>query len=245
MEMVKRWMSLMLLSALVFGCEAEFSDESRAFEPESAQNGFYFLDAEIDFAEDDSLLALQYFVDLDDATPPGVNESLVSEAASPTEVYSVFSESDTGLDNSDDTQDDLIVLANTFGFSYGTARYAGLGFCFFLPAPDAEFASASLDEMLQAGNELSFGTTPGQVEIGYFKNHPGFESTPYQGYVTTNESNEEGFLRVEEVSAAVDESGAAGYQVPVAFRSGLYKQYTLQPTAMVEGTAVLFVPEQQ
>jgi hypothetical protein len=245
MEMVKRWMCLVLLASLAFGCEAEFSDEARLESPESSQNGFYFLDAELYFPEEDSLFPLQYFVDLDAATPPGINEALIAESTAGAEIYSVFSESDTELDNSEATQDDLRVLANTFGFSYGTARYAGLGFCFFLPPLDAEFSAVSLAEMLQAGNELSFGTTSGQVEIGYFKNYSGFESDPYLGYVTTGESNEEGFFRIEEVNTALDERGEAGYQLRISFRSVLYKQYALQPTATVEGSAVIFVPERQ
>lgn len=245
MEMVKRWMVLTLMAALALSCEADFADEDLVRSPESPQNSFYFLDAEIYFPEEDSLMLLQYFIDLDDATPPGINENLVSESAISTEVYSAFSESDTELDNSEATLDDLRVLENSFGFTYGTARYAGLGFCFFLPPPDAEFSAASLSEMLQVGNELTFGTTSGQVEIGYFKNYPSFESNPYQGYVTTGESNQDGFFRIEEVNAAVDERGEGGYQVRISFRSVLYKQYALQPTATVEGSAVIFVPERQ
>jgi len=247
MEMVKKSVWLLFIAVAVLSCEAEFA--SGAFEDDigAVSQQFYFLDASLRFEGEGEARVIQQFVDLDPDTPAGINETLVAQSDGMVEVYSVFHHSSTMLDDGPVTEAQLEQFQNEYGFTYGSVRYEGLGFCFFLPddspSPGNNFASVKLDSMLQAGNTLDFGRLPGQVEVGYFKNTPGFMDDDYRGFVTNSMSNDEGIFTIEEVSPAVDVDGQAGYQLRVSFRCRLYKQYTNSPTAELEGSAVIFVPE--
>lgn len=247
MEMVKKSILLLFIAVAMLSCEAEFAGSAFEDEVGAVSQQFYFLNADLQFEGKDSTRALQYFVDLDPDTPAGINETLVSQPNDMAEVYSVFNDSSAMLDDGPATEAQLEQFQDEYGFTYGSVRYEGLGFCFFLQ-PDAEFpgtnlASARLDSMLQAGNSLEFGRLPGQVEIGYYKNALGFMDNDYRGFVTNSMSNEDGFLTIEEVSPTVDVDGQEGYQLRVSFRCRLYKQYIHSPTAELEGSAVIFVPE--
>jgi hypothetical protein len=246
MEMVKKVWLLLVLAAAGWSCEAEFADEQLANKGVLTENSrFYFLDASLQFGSDESVLPLSYFVDLDPDTPAGLNEFLVATASPFVEVYSVFNEGSSMLDDGPGTTARLEALEDQFGFTYGSVSYAGLGFGFFLPSAssNAGFAHVHLDSMLQASNTLEFGTQPGQVEIGYYKNFPGFENDERQGFVTNSASNENGIFTIEGVWPATDINGQAGYQLHVTFNTRLFKQYRNEHRAELEGTAVIFVPE--
>lgn len=242
--MVRNVGVILVLAAMAWSCETEFADESFADEQLQAGNRFYFLDASLQFEEEDTVFVLQQFVDLDPSTPLGLNETLISRTDTVTEVYSVFNAGNTMLDNGPSTTTRLDTLHARYGFTYGSVSYAGLGFCFFLPATgvNAEFASVMLDSMLQPGNTLNIGTSPGDVEIGYYKNFPGFGDADHHGFISSPMSNDSGIFTVEEVRPALDIDGQTGYQIQISFNCRLFKQYTSEGVAELEGTAVIFVP---
>jgi len=247
MEMVKKSILLLWIAVAMLSCEAEFAGSAFEGEVGSVSQQFYFLDADLQFEGEDSTRALQHFVDLDPDTPAGINETLVAQSNGIVEIYSVFHHSSTMLDNGPATEAQLDQFQEAYGFTYGSGRYEGLGFCLFLPldtgSAGINLASAKLDSMLQTGSTLDFGRLPGQVEIGYYKNTPDFMEGDDRGFVTNSTSNGDGSFTVEEASPAVDVDGQAGYQLRVSFRCRLYKQYTNTPTAALEGSAVIFVPE--
>ncbi len=241
LQLIKR-AGLIALTFAVWGCSN--ADDSDFAMEDLQPDGPYFLDAELFGFANNNTQPLQYFVDLDSLTPGGQNQALISELQPGlTELYSVFNSDTPQLDNSAATQERIQQLSASFGGNYGTVSYLGLGFGFFVEGLQSEAASMQFQQLLEAGQELEFGSAPGQVEIGYYKNAVGAESTEDRGLVSLAESNSDGFFRVVRAQQVITPDNQPGYQLRIEFACTLYQQLGGAAAARVEGQAAIFLPQ--
>jgi hypothetical protein len=221
------------------------SDDSAVQDFAPGEPGFatsaYFIDATLVLAgASGNTERIELYADLDPDTPEGRNEFRVIQAGTITEIYSVFFNDSTLIDT--DFQDEAVF--NNAGQFYGSASYRGVGFCFYLPAPDASSSfTIELEDMLQPGQTLALGQAPGAVEIGYYKNHPSAANRADRGLVTTAVESTSGYfdiLKVEEVGSGF---GDAGYQVEIAFSAPLEHQLGLNEGGVLTGQGRIFIPK--
>ncbi|MCR9103370.1 MAG: hypothetical protein NXI25_25705 [bacterium] len=201
----------------------------------------YFIDATLNLSGGPATTEhIALYADLDPDTPEGRNEFRVIESGATTEVYSVFFNDSTLIDTN--FQDEAVF--NNADLLYGSASYRGVGFCFYLPAPDASSSlSLELEDLLQPGQTLSLGQAPGMVEIGYFKNHPTAADRADRGLVTTAAESASGSLDILKVSEVQSGFGEAGYQIEIAFTAPLEHQLGLYEGGVMTGQGRIFVPK--
>lgn len=231
------------MSSLFLFLSCKQDKEENALQPNTP--GFatsaYFLDATLVLNDPtETIEHIQLYVDLDPQTPEGRNEFLTIEAGAIQEVYSVFFNDSTRLDTNLQEQ----TPQNDFSKVYGSASYEGVGFCFYLSAPDASSSSAmTLEDLLQPGQALSLGQQPGMVEIGYFKNHPSAIDRPDRGLVATTAESTSGYLDILDVATVQSGFGDEGFQVAVEFSAPLEHQLELGMGGTLTGQARIFVPK--
>ncbi len=202
----------------------------------------YFIDATLTLSGAATTTErIELYADLDPDTPEGRNEFQVIESSATTEVYSVFFKDSTLIDTN---YQDEAVFNNADQF-YGSASYRGVGFCFYLPAPDASSSlTLELEDLLQPGQTLSLGQAPGMVEIGYFKNHPTAVDRADRGLVTTAAESASGYLKILQVVSDIQSGfGDTGYQVTVEFSAPLGHQLGLNEGGAITGQGRIFIPK--
>jgi hypothetical protein len=202
----------------------------------------YFIDATLTLSGNTATTEqIKLYADLDPDTPEGRNEFRVIESGATTEVYSVFFNDTTLIDTN--FQDEAVF--NNADLLYGSASYRGVGFCFYLPAPDASSSvTLELEDLLQTGQTLSLGQAPGMVEIGYFKNHPTAADRADRGLVTTAAESASGYLKILQVVSDIQSGfGDTGYQVTVEFSAPLEHQLYQGQGGHLSGQARIFLPE--
>lgn len=226
----------------LFACS---SDDTAVQDFAPGEPGFatsaYFIDATLTLSGVTSATErIELYADLDPDTPEGRNEFRVIESNTITEVYSVFFNDSTLIDTN--FQEEAVF--NNADLLYGSASYRGVGFCFYLPAPDASSSlTLELEDLLQPGQTLSLGQAPGMVEIGYFKNHPTAVDRADRGLVTTVAESTSGSLDILKVVEVQSGFGDAGYQIEIAFSAPLEHQLGLDEGGIMTGQGRIFVPK--
>ena len=200
----------------------------------------YFIDATLNLSGATEVTErIELYADLDPDTPEGRNEFRVIESGATTEIYSVFFSDSTLIDTN--FLDEAVF--NNADQLYGTASYQGVGFCFYLPAPDATSSpTIELEDMLQPGQVLSLGQAAGMIEIGYFKNHPSAANRTDRGLVTTMAESASGYLEILEISRVQSGFGDTGFQVTLEFSAPLQHQLGQGQGGLLSGQARVFVP---
>lgn len=225
----------------LFACS---SDDSAVQDFAPGEPGFatsaYFIDATLTlYGATDFTERIELYADLDPDTPEGRNEFRVIESGAATEIYSVFFNDSTLIDTN--FQDEAVF--NNADQLYGTASYQGVGFCFYLPAPDVSSSpTIELGDMLQPGQTLSLGQAPGMVEMGYFKNHPSAANRADRGLVTTTAESTSGYLEILEAFSVQSGFGDTGFQVTLEFSAPLQHQLGQGQGGLLSGQARVFVP---
>lgn len=230
------WGGLLLLSAC---SEQEMSDLAPS-DPVYATEA-YFIDATLVLSDSaGTITPIQLYADLNPQTPQGRNEFRVIDTGNSTEVYTVFHNDSTLLDTNLQEQ----IISGNFSAFYGSASYRGVGFCFYLPTTDASSSPlVTLEDLLVPEQLLELGQAPGQIEIGYFKNHSSAAERPDRGLVTTAAESSSGYLRILEVARVQSGFGDAGYQVLVEFSAPMEHQVTPGQGGLLTGQARFFVPQ--
>lgn len=241
--MSMRNLLLMGLLAVAWSCDEIAQDDSIAPATPDFPNAAYFLEATLELQSNDDPVLLRWYVDLDPETPMGRNDFQVVAHNTGAEVYSVFNSDSIRLD----TNLQSPVFINYAEDLYGSASYEGVGFCFYRPLPSETSSGGGglkLDSLLRPGQLLSIGQQPGDVELGYFKNHPSAINRADRGLVTQGNSGEPGYIEIQSVTPAPSGFGESGYQVAIEFDVFLTQQFGLGAGGQLTGQARIFVPDE-
>ncbi len=234
---MRRGFLISLLLAAAWSCDEIDQDDSIEPNMPGFPNTAYFMEATLELEGSSSApVPLRWYVDLDPETPTGRNDFRIVAHSAGTEIYSVFNSDSTRLDTSLQGP----VFNNYAEYLYGSASYEGVGFCFYQPMPgESSSAGLKLDSLLVPGQLLSIGQQPGDVEVGYFKNHPSAITQPGRGLVTTGSP---GYVEIQAVTPAQSGFGENGYQLAVEFDVFLTQQFGLGAGGRLSGQARIFVP---